>query len=67
MRRRLFVALALLAGIGAGAAAQSPSPLVQGPWKRVAPLPPGGPVDVLARLLATGLQQRHGSSAIVDN
>ena len=43
------------------------SPLVQGPWRLVAPFPPGGPVDSLARLLATGLQDRHSGSAVVDN
>ena len=43
------------------------SPLVQGPWRLVAPFPPGGPVDSLARLLATGLQDRHGGNAVVDN
>ncbi len=67
MRRRWLFVMVWLAGFSGGALAQAPSPLVQGPWKLVAPFPPGGPVDVLARLLATGLQERHGQSAIVDN
>jgi tripartite-type tricarboxylate transporter receptor subunit TctC len=33
----------------------------------VAPFPPGGPVDTLARILADGLQKRYGSGAIVEN
>jgi tripartite-type tricarboxylate transporter receptor subunit TctC len=33
----------------------------------VANTPPGGPVDLLARELATGLQKRHGATAIVEN
>ena len=79
-RRRAALA-ALLSGLlslvaSAPVLAQSPppagaqppvAPLLQGPWRLVAPFPPGGPVDSLARLLATGLQARHGSSAVVDN
>lgn len=59
--RRTFIALSLTAALGAKAQA------LQGPWKIVAPFPPGGPVDTLARLVATGLQERHGGSALVDN
>jgi tripartite-type tricarboxylate transporter receptor subunit TctC len=33
----------------------------------IAPFPPGGPVDTLARILADGLQKRYGSGAIVEN
>ncbi len=33
----------------------------------IAPFPPGGPVDLLARLLAEGLQRRYGQAAIVEN
>jgi tripartite-type tricarboxylate transporter receptor subunit TctC len=33
----------------------------------VAPFPPGGPVDTLARSLADGLAQQYGQSAIVEN
>jgi tripartite-type tricarboxylate transporter receptor subunit TctC len=33
----------------------------------VAPFPPGGPVDTLARLLADGLQKKYNQSAVVEN
>jgi len=33
----------------------------------VAPVPPGGPVDTLARILAEGLQKRTGVPAVVEN
>lgn len=37
------------------------------PFTIVAPFPPGGPVDTLARLLSAGLAQRHGQPAVVEN
>ena len=33
----------------------------------VSPFPPGGPVDVLARMLASGLSERYKQSAVVEN
>jgi tripartite-type tricarboxylate transporter receptor subunit TctC len=33
----------------------------------VAPFPPGGPVDVLSRILAEGLQKKTGLPALVEN
>lgn len=33
----------------------------------VAPFPPGGPIDSLARTLAAGLAERYRQSAVVDN
>lgn len=33
----------------------------------VAPFPPGGPVDVLSRILAEGLQKKSGLLAVVEN
>jgi tripartite-type tricarboxylate transporter receptor subunit TctC len=46
--------------IGSGAWAQERITLV-------APFPPGGPVDTLARILAKGLQKRTGLPAVVEN
>jgi tripartite-type tricarboxylate transporter receptor subunit TctC len=36
-------------------------------FRIVAPFPPGGPVDTLARMLATGLTEKYKQSAIVEN
>jgi tripartite-type tricarboxylate transporter receptor subunit TctC len=33
----------------------------------VAPFPPGGPVDVLSRILAAGLREKSGSATVVEN
>ncbi len=41
--------------------------LAQERFNLVAPFPPGGPVDTLARLLADGLQKRYGQAAVVEN
>jgi tripartite-type tricarboxylate transporter receptor subunit TctC len=37
------------------------------PFNIVAPFPPGGPVDTLSRILATGLTARYKQPAVVDN
>lgn len=36
-------------------------------YRIVSPFPPGGPVDGLARILATGLSEKYGQAAIVEN
>ncbi len=36
-------------------------------FKIVAPFPPGGPIDTLARMLATGLAERYKQTAVVEN
>lgn len=41
--------------------------LAQDRFTLVAPFPPGGPVDTLARILAEGLMQRYGQAAVVEN
>ncbi|MGE0314094.1 MAG: tripartite tricarboxylate transporter substrate binding protein [Lautropia sp.] len=33
----------------------------------VAPFPPGGPIDILSRLLAADLTKRYGQTAVVEN
>ncbi|MEJ8824753.1 tripartite tricarboxylate transporter substrate binding protein [Variovorax humicola] len=33
----------------------------------ISPFPPGGPVDVLARILSEGLSRRYGQAAVVEN
>jgi tripartite-type tricarboxylate transporter receptor subunit TctC len=60
--------------LGAGTAilaspayAQAPQGFPSRPLTLVAPFTPGGPIDVLARILAQGFTQRSGVAAQVDN
>ena len=57
-----FAALALLATLPSPAQA-----LGSEPFRIVAPFPPGGPIDTLARMLANGLAERYKQTAIVEN
>jgi tripartite-type tricarboxylate transporter receptor subunit TctC len=36
-------------------------------FRIVAPFPPGGPIDTLSRMLATGLAERYKQAAVVEN
>jgi tripartite-type tricarboxylate transporter receptor subunit TctC len=63
LTRSAFLAL-LLVAVPFGAPAQTyPSK----PLHVIAPFPPGGPVDVLGRVLAQGLSDAMGQPAIVEN
>lgn len=63
--------LALVAGLSLLPMAQAQSPaekqLASQPFTLVAPFPPGGPVDTLSRMLATGLTERYKQPAVVEN
>ncbi len=69
MDRRNFLAhAASIAAIGlAGPARAQAIPWPQGTVRLVVPFPPGGPSDVLARILAERLAPKWGVSVIVDN
>jgi tripartite-type tricarboxylate transporter receptor subunit TctC len=64
MIRTLFAALAAL-GIAAHPAAAQPYP--NRPVRIIVPTPAGGPVDVMARILANALPPFLGQNAIVEN
>jgi tripartite-type tricarboxylate transporter receptor subunit TctC len=69
MRTRSFACL-LMAGVStlavAGAAAAA-EPWPSKPIHFIAPFPPGGPVDVLARLIGQKISEKSGQPVIVEN
>lgn len=74
MQRRMFIpTLLALATAAALPVAQAQSPadgrqaLAAAPFTIIAPFPPGGPVDTLARMLSNGLAARYKQVSIVDN
>ena len=62
--RNFFLTILLLAG---GAAAPAAAQGSDARVSIVAPVPPGGPMDFAARLLANEMQKRSGRVAIVEN
>jgi tripartite-type tricarboxylate transporter receptor subunit TctC len=62
--RPALAALAMLAAMAATADAQT---YPTRPVRIIVPTPAGGPVDVMARLLATHLSPKLGQSLVVDN
>ena len=67
-RLSLWCALALSSlPLAAHAQSDAEKQLASAPFRIVAPFPPGGPVDTLARLLAVGLQDKYKVAAVVDN
>jgi len=69
MQRRHLLTLAATLALSAPAFAQTAAEkaLAADKFTLVAPFPPGGPVDTLARILADGLGKRYGQVALVDN
>ena len=67
--RRHLLALAGALALAMPAFAQSPAEkaLAADKFTLVAPFPPGGPIDTLARVLADGLARRYNQVAVVDN
>lgn len=63
----LPVALAALAFVPVAQAQDAAQQLASKPFTLVAPFPPGGPVDTLARMLADGLAAQYKQPAIVEN
>lgn len=66
---RLLVVTAIILGTSTGVWSQTAgiSSLGQERFTIIAPFPPGGPVDSLARIIAAGLQKRYSQAAVVEN
>lgn len=54
-------------GVGAQDGAAVDTAMRSGPFVVYSALPPGGPVDTLARLLSDGLQKKYGQASVVEN
>jgi len=65
MIKKLLVTLTLCLAAASGAQAQATWPAK--PVTIIVPFPPGGSTDMIARTLGTQLQQKLGSTFIVDN
>ncbi|MEG1767363.1 MAG: tripartite tricarboxylate transporter substrate binding protein [Comamonas sp.] len=65
MKRLLSTALSALAVLGAAPALADTFP--SKPVTLIAPFPPGGSTDVLARLIATRLGAKLGQSVVIEN
>ena len=64
-RRAAFAAM--LATVGAGARAQTDGPFPNRPVRFIVPAAPGGPTDVMARMVSTGLSAKFGQPAVIVN
>ncbi|MBR2818446.1 MAG: tripartite tricarboxylate transporter substrate binding protein [Reyranella sp.] len=64
MRRRAFVAGALLSAVAGRAQAER---YPDKPIRLVVPFPPGGPTDLIARVVAVGMAADLGQQVIIDN
>lgn len=71
MRRTFLIRLASVAAAAFALVpavhAQGPAGLGDKPFNIIAPFPPGGPIDTLARVLSEALAKEYKQAAVVDN
>jgi tripartite-type tricarboxylate transporter receptor subunit TctC len=65
--RRALLAAAAVLSLGGGAAAQGVEGFPTRPIRLVVPAAPGGSADIVARILAQGMQERGGQPVVVEN
>ncbi|WP_309681730.1 tripartite tricarboxylate transporter substrate binding protein [Polaromonas sp.] len=65
--RLLLAALAVLSSGLVVAQTPAEKSLASEPFRIIAPFPPGGPIDTLARILSAGLAGRYKQTSVVDN
>ena len=66
-RNTIALACAAMACMAAPFAANAATDYPNKPIKLVVPYPPGGPTDIVARVVAQKLQEQMGQSVIIDN
>jgi tripartite-type tricarboxylate transporter receptor subunit TctC len=65
---RLAAGAAIVAGMGLlGSGSVGPVAWAQSAIKFVIPVPPGGPLDLIARVLADQIAHKHGVNIVVEN
>jgi tripartite-type tricarboxylate transporter receptor subunit TctC len=65
--RHQFRHVAAAVVLGIAAAAWSGASAQTGPLKVLVPFPPGGAIDVIARVMADGIGRMHGPAVVVEN
>jgi tripartite-type tricarboxylate transporter receptor subunit TctC len=66
-RRLLLIAIAAIPALAGPVGAQPSLPYPEKAIRLVVPFPPGGPTDVVARLIGTKLSERWSQAVIIEN